>query len=128
MVPDHSASMPDSPVRMRIACSIDVTKILPSPILPVPAALRIVSTAALDQGVVDHDLDLHLGQEAHGVLGAAIDLGLALLAAEAFDLADRQALDAERGQRVAHLVQLERLEDRHDHFHCRHPPGGAADF
>src|SRR5713226_4767994 len=76
-----------------------------------------------DHGVVDHDLDLDLGQEAHRVLRTTIDLGLALLPAEAFDLAHRQALDAERGQGVPDFVQLERLEHRHDHFHCRHPPG-----
>src|SRR5437762_352427 len=40
----------------------------------------------LDHGVVDHDLDLHLGQEAHRVLRAAIDLGLTLLATKAFHL------------------------------------------
>src|SRR5687767_15709505 len=49
-----------------------------------------------------------LRQETHGIFGAAIDLGLALLAAEALDLADRQALDADARQRIAHVVQLER--------------------
>src|SRR5205814_6573482 len=73
---------------------------------------------ALDEGVLDHHLDLDLGQEAHGVLGAAIDLGLALLAAEALHLADRQALDAKPGEGVAHLVELEGLEDRHHQLHC----------
>ena len=70
---------------MRSACSTGVTKILPSPILPVCAAFWIASTA-LDLGVVDHDLDLTFGQEAHQVLGAAIDFGLALLPAEPLDL------------------------------------------
>src|SRR4051794_14225611 len=81
---------------------------------------------AIDEGVVDDDLDLHLGQEAHGVLRTAIDLGLALLAAKALHFTDRQALDAERGQRVAHVVQLEWLEDRHDHFHLISPLGTEA--
>src|SRR5690242_9659410 len=62
---------------------------------------------ALDQRVLDHHLDLHFGQEAHGVLGAAIDLGLALLPTEALHFADRQALDAKPGERIAHLVELE---------------------
>src|SRR6267154_1356889 len=75
----------------------------------------------LDHGIVDHDLDLDLGQKAHRVLRTTIDLGLALLPAEAFHFAHRQALDAERRQGVPDLVQLEGLEDRHDHFHCRHP-------
>src|SRR5664279_1018031 len=51
-----------------------------------------------DHGVVDHDLDLDLGQEAHRVLRTTIDFGLALLPAEALDLAHGEALDAERCQ------------------------------
>src|SRR5258707_10504911 len=58
----------------------------------------------LDHGIVDHDLDLDLGQEAHRVLRTAIDFGLTLLPAEALHFAHRQALDAERRQRVPHLV------------------------
>jgi len=34
-----------SPVRMRTTCSTEVTKILPSPILPVRAALTMASIA-----------------------------------------------------------------------------------
>src|SRR5258708_25541852 len=74
---------------------------------------------ALDLGVVDHDLDLHLGQEAHQVLGAAIDLGLALLAAETLDLADRQPRDADAGQRVPHFGELDRLDDGRHEFHAQ---------
>src|SRR4029450_6336636 len=54
---------------------------------------------ALDQRIVDHHLDLDLGQETHGVLRAAVDLGLALLAAEALHFADRRAREGERRQR-----------------------------
>src|SRR5579883_365568 len=72
---------------------------------------------ALDLAVLDHDLDLHLGQEAHQVLGAAIDLGLALLAAEALHLAHRQAADADARQRIAHLVKLERLDNGGHQLH-----------
>src|SRR5258708_24660091 len=74
---------------------------------------------ALDLGVIDHDLDLHLGQEAHQVLGAAIDLGLALLTAETLDLADREPRDADTGQGVPHLVELERLDDGRHEFHAQ---------
>src|SRR5207342_3070129 len=80
---------------------------------------------ALDLAVVDHDLDLHLGQEAHQILGAAIDLGLALLPAETLDLAHGQAGDAHAGQRVTHLVELERLDDRRHEFHT--PSSPASD-
>src|SRR5258708_37777347 len=83
---------------------------------------------ALDLAVVDHDLDLHLGQETHQVLGPAIDLGLALLSAETLDFAHRQARHANAGQGVAHLVELERLDDGGHEFHTfpllplRHAP------
>ena len=42
----HRASSSLSPVRMRMACSTGLTKILPSPILPVRAALTTASMAA----------------------------------------------------------------------------------
>ena len=43
----HTASSPCSSVRMRHASSIEDTKTLPSPILPVLPALRMASTADL---------------------------------------------------------------------------------
>src|SRR4051812_87142 len=64
-----------------------------------------------------HDLDLDLGQEIHGVFCAAIDLGVALLTTETLDLADGQAGDPELGQRVAHVFELERLDDGGDELH-----------
>ena len=56
------ASGPRSPVRMRIASSIVVTKILPSPIRPVWAALLNRLHGALDERIHYH-LDLHLRQK-----------------------------------------------------------------
>jgi hypothetical protein len=41
---------------------------------------------ALDHVVGQHDLDLHLGQEVDDIFGAAIELGMALLAAETLRL------------------------------------------
>ena len=102
---------------MRTTCSTVVTKILPSPILPVRAALTMASIACSSMLVGDHHLDLHLGQEVDDVLGAAIELGVALLAAEALDLGDGEAGDADLGQRFAHFVELERLDDRFDLLH-----------
>src|SRR5688572_32539788 len=72
---------------------------------------------ALDLGIGHHHLDLHLGQEIDHVLGAAVQLGMALLAAEALDLGDGQAGDADLGKRLAHFVELERLHDGFDLFH-----------
>src|SRR6185503_17781798 len=51
------------------------------------------------------------------VFGAAIDLGVALLAAEALDLGDGQPSDPDLGERVAHVLQLERLDDGGDQLH-----------
>src|SRR4051812_28894664 len=80
-------------------------------------------------GVVDHALQLHLGQEVDLVLRPPIDLGLALLPAIALDLRDRQTLHAGADERFAHVVQLERFDDRHDEFHPLalrvRPPGWA---
>jgi hypothetical protein len=45
-----------------------------------------------------------------------------LLPAVAFDFGDGQALNADPGERFAHLVELERLDDGHDNFHLvSHP-------
>ena len=82
---------------MRITWSTLVTKILPSPILPVRAALTIASMRG--RAVVGNDdLDFHLGQEVDDVFGAAVELGVALLAAEALHLGHGQAGDADLGR------------------------------
>ena len=94
-----------------------MTKILPSPICPVLARRIDRIDRRFDHFGADGDFDLELGQEAHGVLGAAIDLGVTLLAAVAFDLGNGHALHAERGQRLAHLFELERFDDRRDELH-----------
>ena len=57
----------------------------------------------------------------HGVFGAAIDLGLALLPAEAAHLAYRQALHAEAAKRLAHGFEPVRLNDCNDVFHDARP-------
>ena len=91
----QSASASVSPVRMRTAWSIGVTKILPSPIWPVLAAVVIASTTLSTLVVVDGDVEPHLRQEIHGVFGAAVDFGVALLAAVTLDLGDGHALHAD---------------------------------
>ena len=95
-----------------------VTKILPSPILPVRAALMMASIAGSTMVVGDHDFDLDLGQEIDHVFGAAIQLGVALLPAEALDFGHGQAGDADFGQRLAHFVEFERLDDGFDFLHA----------
>ena len=70
------------------------TKILPSPILPVLAALMIASMTSW-RGRPDRHLDLQLGQEVHDVFGPAILLLMALLAAEALRLRHGHTLHAD---------------------------------
>jgi hypothetical protein len=61
--------------------------------------------------VGDDDLELHLRQELHGVLTAAVHLGVPLLAAESSHLAHGHADDAGLREGVLHVVELERLDD-----------------
>ena len=77
----------------------------------------MTSTALSARSDGDRDFDSQLGQEVHDIFGAAIDLGVALLAAVALDLGHRHAVDADGGQRLAHLVKLEGFDDRDDEFH-----------
>src|SRR5690606_3521555 len=67
--------------------------------------------------VRDGELDLGFRQEVHDVLGAAVELRVAALAAEALDLRHRDALYADVRKGFAHVVELERLDDRDDEFH-----------
>ena len=72
-----------------------LTKTLPSPILPVLAALTIASTAAVDLAIGDDDFDFYFRQKIHGVFAAAVNFGVALLAAKTFYLGNRHSLDAQ---------------------------------
>ena len=60
-------------------------------------------------GLGHEDLDLDLGNQVDGVLRAAVDLGVAPLAAEALDLTHGEPLDAEHLQRRLHVIQLKGL-------------------
>jgi hypothetical protein len=67
--------------------------------------------------VIAHDLDLDFRNHVRGIFGAPVNFGLPLLAAEALHLGHRHASDAERGECLADIVKLERLDDSHDKFH-----------
>src|SRR4051812_46976197 len=67
--------------------------------------------------VLDTDLDLELRQEVHGVFGAPVNFGVALLPAEALHLGHGHAVDAERGERIANFFELERLDDGDNELH-----------
>src|ERR1700743_2940046 len=69
----------------------------------------------------DRDLDLDLGQEAHGILGAAIDFRMTLLPAISLDFRHRETVNANGGQGVTDFFELEWLDDRHNNFHGSYP-------
>ena len=75
----------------------------------------------VDEAVLDHHLDLHLGQEVDHIFGAAVELGVALLAAEALHFDHGHPGHADLVQRVLDVVELERLDDRLDLLHARAP-------
>src|SRR5262245_41642441 len=68
--------------------------------------------------VAEHELELYLGEKVDDIFGAAIEFGVALLAAEALGLGYGDALEADFLQRLFHFIKLEGLDDRFDLFHC----------
>src|SRR4051812_48672742 len=68
-------------------------------------------------GARDGDFDFHLRQKIDRVFAATINLGVTLLAAEAFDLGDRHALDADFGERGLNFFEFKGLDDGDDEFH-----------
>src|SRR3569623_1981819 len=81
---------------------------------------------AIDLGIGDRDLDLDFGQETHGIFGATIDFRVALLSAVPLHFRDREAMNANGGQGIADLFQLERLDDSHHDLHLSSPLGPAC--
>ena len=65
----------------------------------------------------DGDFDFDFRQETDGIFRAAINLGMALLPAIAFDFRDGHALNAQRRKRFANFIQFERLNDGRDELH-----------
>jgi hypothetical protein len=93
------------------------------------AVADFAGTRRLDDGVngginvlgIDDDFDLDLGQEIDDILGTAIQLGMALLAAETLDLGDGQAGNTDFRKRFTHFVEFERLDDGFDFLHVLRP-------
>src|SRR5208282_2786918 len=70
---------------------------------------------------VHRDFDFQLGEETHGVFRPTINFGMPLLSTVALDLRNRQTVRSDGGERIAHLLQFERLYDRHYDFHKPRP-------
>src|SRR6266446_9697030 len=67
--------------------------------------------AAIGVRILHHDFHLHLRQEVDHVFSPAVQLGVALLAAETLDFGDRESSDPDYGQGFADFLELEWLDD-----------------
>src|SRR5580704_1759606 len=87
---------------------------------------RVDDLLDLSGGAGDFDFDL--GQKAHRIFGAAIDFSVPLLPPVSLHLGDGQALNTDFSERVAHLVQLEWLDNSYNDFHrySSRPPAAAV--
>src|ERR1700682_2962061 len=65
----------------------------------------------------DSDFDSELRQKIHDIFRAAVDLGVALLAAVPLDLGHGHAGDSDRGERLAHLVKFEWFDNGNNELH-----------
>ena len=77
-----------------MASTTSYTKIFPSPICPVRAALAIASSTFIHARGGNHQFQPDLGQQIHVILLPAIDLLMPFLAAVATHLADGHAIDS----------------------------------
>src|ERR1700687_2364456 len=71
--------------------------------------------------IVDGNFYLGLRHEFHRVFGTAIDFGVPALTSEAAHLSDGDALHTDLAYSVADVIELERLDNRSNHFHCCTP-------
>src|SRR5690606_37323775 len=66
-----------------------------------------------------------LRQEVHGVLAAAVNLGMTLLTAKTFDFRYGHPFDSQLGEGFLHFLQLEGFNNRFDFFHEKGAPERA---
>src|SRR5882762_7821561 len=74
----------------------------------------------VDGGIIDHDLYPHLRHEVDGILGAAVHLGVTLLAAVPLNLADGHSENARLFEAGLDVFERERFDDRSNQFHIPH--------
>src|SRR5579885_2284207 len=90
---------------------------LPVADLPGPCSSRNGLDDAIRLLARHRDLHAQLGQEIHGIFGAAVDFRVPLLSPVAFYFRDRHTAYPESGERLSDFVELERLDDRDDELH-----------
>src|SRR5918999_1241312 len=97
--------------------------------VPHRARAGVAQDHVLDQVHVlrlDHALELELGPQVHGQLGAPVVLGDRLLPARALDLADGQAREARLEQILADRLESLVPDVGDDHLHAVTSPGRAV--
>src|SRR5438552_461834 len=90
---------------------------LPIPQLPRPRRPLDGVDRLRDHFCLGDHLDLHLRHEVHDVLGAAVELLVPLLAAEAPHFADGHSAHSDGVESVLHLVDPRGPDDRFDFLH-----------
>src|SRR5262249_12506927 len=76
--------------------------------------------------VTEHNLDFHLRQKINDIFGATVELGVSLLAPKTLGLGHRYSLQSDLLQRLLHLVEFERFDDRLDLLHRVSSPSAKA--
>jgi hypothetical protein len=73
----------------------------------------------IHQVIRENDFDFDFWKEIDGVLAAAVDFSVPLLASEAFNLGNGETLDPHAGERFFDFFEFEGLDDGVDFFHFR---------
>ena len=115
------ADSPRSSLRMRMASSTGLMKIFAVADVAGAGGAEDGLDDLVLEGVGDDDLELDLGEKIDGVLAAAIELGVALLAAVAAGFQNGDSFDAGFDQGFFDGVQLGGLDDGFDLEHVRIP-------
>ena len=81
------------------------------------ADVVLMSGDLLGVGGVAEDLDLHLGDEVNGILGAAVHFGMPFLATETTHFGHGHPHHSPLGQGILHILDLVLANDRLDFLH-----------
>jgi hypothetical protein len=68
--------------------------------------------------VAEYDFNFNFGEKIDHIFGTPIKFGMPFLAAKTLGLSDSDALQADFLQSFLHFVELERLDNGLDFFHC----------
>ena len=113
----QTAASSVSPVRMRTTCSTEVTKILPSPILPVLAALTMASMQRSTSSSLTTTSTFTLGRKSTTYSAPRYSSVWPFWRPKPLTSVTVRPGHADVAQRFAHFLELEGLDDGGDLFH-----------